>query len=614
MTESKHAAGSAEWRRMLCVWLVALSPLWAAVGRAQAPTVMSVADILGNYGLDTAIVADTAAARAWLDAQPQNFVLLTDLCVSVRTKAQRALKSIESDYDFRDSLVWLDSNTVLADYSIYEYRLRSLADFMGRMSIRYSRLEQKRAEDEREAARQRAIEALRRQQQERNRQAADLKANIELHHRAIHSACDAPGVTDKNKVKQLKDLFYSYLMVYNKYDLSEGDATEESLARLDQLNAFQNDMMENVLGENSLINQIDNFKNILKVRCEKDNADIYRSYSKVFKHTNVPVSFADVKEYEDYIVRLRTIVAVQQRYLQTIDLRQAISQGSEAIASTFGKKYRGVVSSYRDALRTVDQLPAFTSNAESIVFIQNLDAFIEAQQLYVGFYPVLEEIEQRGDSIVGQRRFPDVAQAYRNVQEQMHPLPSFKDADGAVLYEQQLADVLDVQQCFLDALDMRDEIAAADDTITASRKLDRTLANGYRLLRKQTDLAPNFATVERGRAYLSMLAGYQEMQQLCIDVISKLRQVKENDKKINDRDFPYSNLRKAYSRMYKVYQGVDEITNNEDLRRYNRQADYVLDMQNAFLATMRGPNAADCDNKLKRESNIENIKLIIGLK
>ena len=65
--------------------------------------------------------------------------------------------------------------------------------------------------------------------------------------------------------------------------------------------------------------------------------------------------------------------------------------------------------------------------------------------------------------------------------------------------------------------------------------------------------------------------------------------------------------------MYKAYQGVEEITNTEDLRRYDRQCDYILEMQEAFMATQRGSGAADADVKLKRESNIENIKLVIGL-
>ena len=38
-----------------------------------------------------------------------------------------------------------------------------------------------------------------------------------------------------------------------------------------------------------------------------------------------------------------------------------------------------------------------------------------------------------------------------------------------------------------------------------------------------------------------------------------------------------------------------------------------VEMQEAFLATQRGSGAAEADAKLKRESSIENIKLVVGL-
>ena len=585
--------------------------------QAQGPTVLSMRDLLSNYGLDSSWVDDTAGAVRYLDEQPQDFVALTNLCVSIRTKAQKALKSIENDYQFRDSLIWIDSNTVLGDYPIYEYRLRRLAEFMGRMSIKYSRLEQQRIEAEKEAARQRAIEEARRQQEERDRIADDLRANIELHHRAIITACDGVGITNKSKLKELKDLYYSYLMVYNKYDLSPGSASNESIARLDELNAFQNDMLENVLGQNSLPYQIENFKNVLKVRCEGGNSDVYRSYSKVFKHTSVPVSFADVKEYEDYVNRLRTITTIQARYLQTIELRATIASGNEAIATRYGKKYRDVVSSYKDVLATINQLPSFTTNAESLNFIKSLEDFIEAQQIYLDDYSALEDISSRGDSIIRSSqssRFHDIVDAYRSIEGSLRPIPKFRDAQEAVIYEQQLEDVKQVQQCYLTVIKMRDAIAHNEDSITEARKLDRILYNGYRLLRRQVDLRPSFTTVERGRSFIDMLRQHIEMQELCLSTMDKITKINNNEDYITNKDNRLRNIAKAYQRIVKAYHGVDEITNSEDLRRYSRQCDRILEMQQAFINTMQGQTAAESDNKLRRENDIEKIRLVVGLK
>lgn len=599
-------------KKYLLTLMMAL-PLALAAQTPRETTVVSMAEIMHNYDLDSAWVNDTANMIQYLDEQLQNYVDLTNLCVTLQTRTRRALRSIENDYEFRDSLVWLDSNTVLADYAIYNQRLQVLADFLGRQSRHYSRLEQQRIEAEKEAARQRAINEARRQQEERNRIAAELRSSIDVHHRAIEKACTAVGVTDKKKVSWLNDVFFAHKSVYNMFELSEGNATEESIARLDQLNSFQNDLLENVLGENSLPNQIENFKNILKVRCEKENSDIYRSYCKVFKHTSVPVSFANIKEYEEYITRLRTIINVQQRYLQTIELRASIATGSEAIAALYGKKYRESLSSYREVLKTVDQLPAFTNMAESIVFIQRLEEFIRAQQLYLDYYPVMEDITYRSDTILSHREFSDVVSAYRNAQPNLRLLPRFKDTDGAAFFEQQLTEVTNVQQCYLTVLDMRRQIVVNDDSLLNAKKADRTLISGYKVMRKQTDLSPSFNTVEHGYSFIEILRGYMEMQQLTLETMHKLEQIRDNERLINDKDFPYSNIRKAYSRIYKAYQGVNEITNTEDLRRYNRQCDYVIEMQEAFINTLHGNSAAEADARLKRESNVENIKLVIGL-
>lgn len=602
---------------LLLTLLVPLVSLAQKPTKSQPPTILSMGDILVNYGLDSAWVNDTAEMMSYLNDQPQDYVALTNLCVSIRTKAQKAISSIENDYDFRDSLIWIDSNTIVADYPIYEYRLRRLADLMGRMSIRYSRLEQQRIEAEKEAARKRAIEEARRQQEERNQVAADLRSNIDLHHRAIIKACDGVGVTDKAKLKDLKDLYYSYLMVYNKYDLSTGNATNESIAKLDELNAFQNDLLENVLGQNSLPYQIDNFKNVLKVRCENGYNDIYRSYAKVFKHTTVPISFADVREYEDYINRMRTIINIQQRYLQTIDLRNTIAKGSEDIANRYGKKYKDVVSSYKEVVRTVNQVPSFTSNAESILFIQELEGFIAAQQRYLDDYYLLEEITHRSDSIVAKgtssSKTYDVVSAYREVSGSLVPVPAFKNDEGADLYESQLDNVRQVQQCYLDVLKLRNIISGNDDTLNTMRRLDNILTGGYRLLRKQTDLRPGFSTVERGRSCIDVLNGHIEMQNLCLGIAGKIKMMKSNEAIITSKDHTWRNIAKSYSRMAKAYQGMTEITNLEDLRRYDRQCNRMIAMQAAYLELLRSSTVADADSKLNKETNIDKIKLIVGI-
>ena len=108
------------------VLIVTLIVAFATVSaqKPSSPVMLSVADIVSNYGLDSAWVNDTVNVMTYLDSQPQDYVSLTNTCVSIRTKAQNALNSILNDYDHRDNLVWIDSLTVLTDFSIYVAALR----------------------------------------------------------------------------------------------------------------------------------------------------------------------------------------------------------------------------------------------------------------------------------------------------------------------------------------------------------------------------------------------------------------------------------------------------------------------------------------------------------
>lgn len=583
--------------------------------RPQTPTVLSVADILPNYGLDSTLVSDTAAAARYLDSQPQNYVDLTNLCVSLRTKAQATVNSLTNDYTHSDDLVWIDSNIVVSDFAIYEYRLRLFADFMGRRSIQYSRLEQQRVEAEKEAARIRAEEEARQRQAARDKEADDLRLAIERHHRSIISGCDGAGISDKAKLKELKDLYYSYLMVYNKYDLSPSQATQASISQLDELNSFQNDLLDNILGQNSLLYRIENFKNQLKVRCEKDHSEVYRSYSKVFKQTSVPVTFASVSEYQDYLARLQTIISIQQRYLQAIDLRNTIASNYDAISNLYSKKYKPVFNAYKDIHRTIDQVPAFTTNAQSLNFIQMLSDYIEAQQLYIQYFPILEDITRRSDTILNGRHesFKDVSRAYRELQSSLIPLPNFKTPADAQLYEHQLTQVEQLQDAFLRTIELRTLIQQLDDSLSDNRKLDRTLWNGYRLLRKQVDLTPAFNTAERGRSFLTILDDHVALQRLCLQILDKRRHIESQEKRIEQQSSNFRNIDKAYSRMKKAYDDFDEIANQEDLRRYDRLCDRIDEMQQAFLKLLSSELVQDANNRLKSESDISKIKLIIGL-
>ena len=73
--------------------LLLLLPLGTLAQTPSAPTVLSVSELMSNYGLDTAWVNDTAAMQRYLDEQPQNYVDLTaeDSLVDVGCGKGRAI-------------------------------------------------------------------------------------------------------------------------------------------------------------------------------------------------------------------------------------------------------------------------------------------------------------------------------------------------------------------------------------------------------------------------------------------------------------------------------------------------------------------------------------------
>ena len=261
-------------------------------------------------------------------------------------------------------------------------------------------------------------------------------------------------------------------------------------------------------------------------------------------------------------------------------------------------------------------MPVFTTNAQSLNFIQSLTEFIEAQQLYIQYHSILEDITRRSDTILNGRHenFKDISRASRDLQSSLIPLPNFKNPTDALLYEQQLEQVEQLQSAYLRTIELRTLIQQLDDSLEDNRKVDRTLWNGYRLLRKQVDFAPGFNTVERARSFLTMLDDHIALQRLCLRILDKRRLIESREKQVEQRSSNFRNIEKAYSRMKKAYDDCGEIANQEDLRRYDRQCERILEMQQAFLDLLSSEYVQESDGRLKRESDIEKIKLVLGLK
>ena len=582
----------------------------------QTPIQLSVADILANYGIDTSVVKDTSSATTFLNSQTQDYAALSNYCVDIRLKLQNAIVSIENDYRNDGGLIWIDSSTVITDYNIYSVRLHNMIDFMGKQSIRYSRLEEQRLEAEKEATRQRAISEAKKRQDALNQEADELRASISSRHRTIITSCDGEGISDRSKLKELKDLYYSYLMVYNKYDLSKGDATPEWNSQLRELLDFQRDLSDKMLGNNSLPLQIDNFKNALKMQCEKENTDVYRSYIRVFKSTSIPISFADIDEYNEYVNNLKDIQTVQKRYIEVIDLRTKINTESESITNLYGKKYKDLANAYKETAATLNTIPAFTTVAESENFVFNLHSFIEAQRSYRAQYVTHESISARSAYILQSKTdpFSDIQSAYRDAEAFLSPLPSFKDTVGAQAYEQQLQNVLSVQECYLKAISLRKTIDSLDNILSQNKKNDKKITTTYKTIYRQTNLKPHFYTIDQGEEFTHHLNDFISLQQDCMKCVTTSSAIQSNDKTITEKGERLRHLIKAYVRMQKAILTMKEIATREEIDFYQRELNEMLFVQEAFIQAINSDDSSAINNRLKGETDPNKIKLVLGLK
>jgi hypothetical protein len=104
------------------------------------------------------------------------------------------------------------------------------------------------------------------------------------------------------------------------------------------------------------------------------------------------------------------------------------------------------------------------------------------------------------------------------------------------------------------------------------------------------------------------------MQRICVEVLSKRKVIEANSDRITGNRASYPNIAKAYKRLADAYDDFGDITNTEDLRRYLRQTDAYIAMQEAFLRLIASDYASSSDSQLKRESDLERIKTVIGLK
>ena len=587
------------------------------LGQSDTPVKIEARYLCGSYNVDVRIFDGTLTPvfDSLQRVEPNAYPIMGQWCRVQRLRANRMANSLENDYRNDGTAIWIDSTHCIEDGVEFIGRLRAAADSMQALSQRFEQLEKERVErEQREAAELEAAAALRRQRELDSRM-VELKDSIKILHRTITTSCDGDGITDRDRLKELKDIFYAYLSVYNRYDIGEPTATESHLARLEELREFQAHLFDSLLGPSALTVQLENFKKELHNRTGKEHSDVYKSYVRVFKKINIPINFRTIAEYDVYLSRQQELVAVSHSYLTVVDLRDSIAVGTALLNQKCAKRHRDILSSYRELLADFNMVPSFASTANSEKFIGSLRDFMDLQQQYSYAIDRVELIQRRGDSLMAQcpRALADVVAAYKELTNTTDLVPHFINNSSSERYHEMLDNFEQVQQIYGEVITLRKNIVQRASRITGDRSAPNGLVSGYRHLVKYTNFTPQFTTPRGGNDMIKALNHFVEIQEKFLTINSNNSTILNNGKQLRNAFREYLNIYKAYERLMYTMDYKLSVVGEADLNSYLKHQEQVLQVQSKFVDLINSLDKEEYNNRLKRVREPEKIRLIMGL-
>lgn len=565
--------------------------------RAQQPVPVSLKELAPNFGIRPIFLDDTLHLLRYLDSLGGSNPAMTDTCVTLNAKLMALENVLLYEYRHQNDTVWIDASHYIDDYPLYSLRLKTLSETVLRRAHDYI---------EREHIRQDALQQT---------SLHLLKDTIQRNHRTIVNACEGIGISDKNRKKELKDLYYAYLSVYNRYDLSNRRADSNYVASLGRFVQFQQSVIDNLLGNNNYTARINNFSNTLKVRCGHAHTDVLRSYQRVFRQSTPSPTFATLREYYTYIQSLQDIIDIQNSYLTVIDLRDKISATNKRISSLYSSNFRDAAKTYQEVAATVNTIPAFNSKLDASIFIHSLEEFIQVQECYLRDYERLRAIQEHGDSIsrTSSSRYADIAKAYKQTVQANPIAPKYRTLDDADRFRQEMDLFETLQRQYDTILAMRQLINSTQDTITKGWMSHLTVYNGYQNIRKHYVLTPTFIDRTGGSQFIQQLNDYYDMQLSCLRAINLNDKYRQLDAALQPELQAFRNLRKAYSRLDASYLNIKAINHLSELYLYIRQLEAVITVQEHIAELLKGTEAHVYDNRLRNIRETEQMEAILGL-
>ena len=601
--------------KRILILLLILNSQFSILNYLAAQEQRSVRDLAPHYGIRPEFLDDTNVFIRYLEELSADDRsggtaganhALTDTCVAINARLASFNLALQHDYRRHGDTLWLTSTTYATDYRLYARNIARLSSIALRRAYSYIQRETATADSLNQTALYQRLDSIRR------------------NHNIIVSTCDGIGVRDKVRQKELKDIYYAYLSVYNRYDFSRTQTTDEQkMQALADFQGFQGDLIHDLLSPDNIPAQINNFANVLRTRCGRNHLEVLRSYQRVARQISIPIDFSSVYDYYGYIERLLDTRNWQQAYLTAVDLRERMDSNSQRIIllysqkkTTVGNSFRKASDTYRDVEATISTIPTFSNSEDAATFLSNFNIFVNViQQGYINDFSKLNAIYSHGDSIirVSSLRYSDIAKAYRRLADTYVIVPTYRTIDEALRHAESLSTFQTLQRQFDTILTLRRQIDAARDTIADNWASHIIIYNGYQNIRKQLDMTPTFINTEGGTQYIRKLYKHRESQRQCIEAINKQLIYQGLDGQIDALSKNYRNFRKAYNTLKGKYITVKTIITVEDLILYLDQHSEFAPIQQAFIAALRGNDVAAIDARLKGITDPRRIHLILGL-
>lgn len=578
-------------------YLILLGAALCSSLRAQEIIPMSVKELAPDFNIRPQFLDDTIYIVRYLDSLNGTNASLTDTCVTLNAKLMAMENVLKYDYRHDHDTVWINATHYLEDYKVYVRRIHRISQFV---------LDRAHYYIEREHIRQDNLQ----------QSALNLrKDSIDRQHRTIVNACEGIGINDKDRKKELKDIFYAYLSVYNRYDFSMKRSDSLYLLSLDQFSKFQQDLIEDLLSSNNYTAKIYNFANTLKVRCGHTHTEVLRSYQRAFRQPTPDISFSSINEYYSYVAALKNIIQIQNSYLTVVDLREQITSTSKRIINLYYARSREVANTYEQVTSTINMVPAFNNLYDAYEFVSYLKEFIQVQECYIQDFNRLNRIQIQGDSLVDRCSFKyvDVAKAYKHAREVNPMTPRYQSLDDAVRFSREMDRFETMQLQFDSVLQLRQELNDLKDSINKGWMQHLTLYNGFNSIRKQFALTPTFIDVDGGTEFIGQLIAYRAMENRCLEAIEMHEQYKLLDNQLVPKLSPYRNIRKAYSLLNETYLTIKFINHFTELNIYMRQLDAFITVQETIMDITSGNDAPIIESRLEGVKEIDKIEKILGL-